>query len=189
MNSDGCRKWRHFLMKQTWKHIFNFLFLFCVILVSQNPVVAMALLPKRLFFRSTIMKGWNRLWARWIKDPQEGQFTGIHIMVHVLAGMSSLEIMPTVATTHWHAFTSTTLLLLQYRTGSQSWPWLCASHHLMRWRYFILTHPPKCKITQTIILITIKSESEANAFNIYNFKLPINCCFIVVVVGFAFCPF
>ena len=31
----------------------------------------------------------------------------------------------------------------------------------LRWKYFILTHPPKCKITQTIIFITIKSESEA----------------------------
>ena len=36
-------------------------YLFYVLLVSQNPVVAIALLPKRLSFRSTIMKAWHRL--------------------------------------------------------------------------------------------------------------------------------
>ena len=36
-------------------------YLFYVLLVSQNPGMASALLPKRLFFRSTIMKAWHRL--------------------------------------------------------------------------------------------------------------------------------
>ena len=36
-------------------------YLFYVLLVSQNPVVAIPLLPKRLSFRSTIMKAWHRL--------------------------------------------------------------------------------------------------------------------------------
>ena len=130
------------------------LYLFYVLLVSQNPVVVMALLPKRLFFRSIIMKAWHRLWARWGKHPHNGQFTGIHIMVHVLAGMSSLLSMPTVTTTQEHVWALTTLFHLQCRTGTQSWPELSTSH-LMRWRYFILTHPPKCKITQTILFITV----------------------------------
>ena len=81
-------------------------------------------------------------------------------MVHVLALMSSLEIMPTVTATQEHVWAITTPFHLQCRTGTQSWPGLRTSH-LMRWRYSILTHPAKCKITQTIIFITVKSESEA----------------------------
>ena len=117
-------------------------YLFYVLLVSQNPVVAGALLPMRLFFRSTIMKGWNRLWARWRKNTQEAQFTGFHILVQSLAIMSTLLIMPTVTTTQEHV-------------------WALSASFLMRWRYFILIHPAKYNITQTIIFITIKSESEA----------------------------
>ena len=135
-------------------------YLFYVLLVFQNPVVGMALLPKRLFFRSTIMKAWHRLWARWTKKTQDMQFTGVHFMVHVLAGVSSLEIMPAVTTTQKHVWAIATLFHQQCRTGAQSWPELCTSH-LMRWRYSILIHPAKCKITQTIIFITVKSESEA----------------------------
>ena len=148
-----------FLIKQTWKHIFNFLFLFWVLLVSQNPVVAMALLLKRLFFRSTMMKGWNRLWARWRKNTQGMQLTGFRIMVHPLPGVSPLDIMPAV-TSQEHTFARPTLLHLQCRTGSQSWPGLLTSH-LMRWRYFILTHPAKCKITQTILSYLLRLNLKA----------------------------
>ena len=59
-------------------------------------------------------------------------------MVHCLVMRSTLLIMPTVTATHTHALAGTTLLLLQCRTGTQSWPGLSTSH-LMRWRYFILT--------------------------------------------------
>ena len=43
---------------------------------------------------------------------------------------------------------------LQWRTGSQSWRGLDVVSHLMRWRYFILTHPPKCEITPTENIFT-----------------------------------
>ena len=135
-------------------------YLFYVLLVSQNPLVSGALLPKRLFFRSTIMKAWHRLWARSRKDTHERQFSGIHLLVQCLALMSSLMIMPIVTTTQQHFWAITTLFQLQQRTRTQSWPRLLTSH-LMRWRYSILTHPAKCKITQTIIFINVKSESEA----------------------------
>ena len=59
-------------------------------------------------------------------------------MVHGLVMTSTLLIMPTVTATHTHALAGTTLLLLQCRTRTQSWPGLSTSH-LMRWRYFILT--------------------------------------------------
>ena len=147
-------------MKQTWKHNYMKSFFFYVLLISQNPVVVMALLPKRTFFRSTIMKGWHRLWARWSQDSLGRQFSGFHILVQCLEMMSSF--MPTVTATQRqeHVWVITTLFHLQCRTTTQSWPGLCSSH-LMRWRYFISTHPAKCKITQTILFITIKSESEA----------------------------
>ena len=103
-------------------------------------------------------------------------------MVQVLALMSLLEIMPTVTATQERVWAITTLFHLQCRTGTQSWPGLSTSH-LMRWRYCILTHPPKCKITQTIIFITIKSESEAMGSLITQFKLLINCCFIDFFLG------
>ena len=144
-------------MKQTCKHIWKFSIFLYVLLVSQNPVVALALHPKRSFFRPTIMKSWHRLWARWSKDSQGRQFTGFHIMVHVLAMMSSLT---SLTGTQEHVWAITTLFHLQCRTTTQYWPGLCTSH-LMRWRYFILTHPAKCRLTQTIIFITINSENEA----------------------------
>ena len=122
----------------------------------------LALLPKRLFFPSTIMKAWHRLWARWGKNTHKGQFTGVQEMVHILPIMSTLLIMPTVTATQKHAWAISTLFHLQCRTGTQFWPGLRPSH-LMRRRYFILTHPAKYKRTQTIIhvFITVKSESEA----------------------------
>ena len=159
-----------FLLKQTWKHIQQWslffiiillllFYLFNVVLVSQNPVVAIALLPRRLFFRSTIMKAWHRLWASWRKNTQDWQLTGSQIMVHILPFVSTLLI---TATQEQSWTITTTLFHLQCRTAARSWPGLnIGTSHLMRWRYFILTHPAKCKITQTIIFITIKSESEA----------------------------
>ena len=121
-----------FLLKQTWKHIIVTIFfvsllllifyLFYVLLVSQNPVVAIALLPKRLFFRSTIMKAWHRLWARWRKNTQDGQFTGVQEMVHILPIMFTLLIMPTVTATKKHAWAISTLFHLQCRTRTQSRP-------------------------------------------------------------------
>ena len=63
---------------------------------------------------------------------------------------STLLIMPTVTETQSHALAMPTLLLLQCRTGSQSWPGLSTSH-LMRWRYFILTLLNKYKKNHFII--------------------------------------
>ena len=81
-------------------------------------------------------------------------------MVQVLPLVSTLMIMQTVTATQEHVWAIATLFHLQCRTSTQSWPGLSTSH-LMRWRYSILTHPAKCKITQTIIFITVKSEGEA----------------------------
>ena len=71
-------------------------------------------------------------------------------MVQGLVGTSTLLIMPTVTATHTHALAGTTLLLLQCRTRTQSWPGLSTSH-LMRWRYFILTLLNKYKKNHFII--------------------------------------
>ena len=71
-------------------------------------------------------------------------------MVHGLVQTSTLLIMPTVTATHAHALAGTTLLLLQCRTRTQSWPGLSTSH-LMRWRYFILTLLNKYKKNHFII--------------------------------------
>ena len=71
-------------------------------------------------------------------------------MVHGLVWTSRLLIMPTVTAAHTQAFSGTTLLLLQCRTGTQSWPGLFSSH-LMRWRYFILTLLNKYKKNHFII--------------------------------------
>ena len=60
-------------------------------------------------------------------------------MVQCLVWTSSLLIMPTVTAAHTHALAGTTLLLLQCRTSTESWPGLFLTSHLMRWRYFILT--------------------------------------------------
>ena len=79
-------------------------------------------------------------------------------MVHILALVSTLM---TVTATQEHVWAIATLFHLQCRTRTQSWPGLLSTSHLMRWRYSILTHPAKYKITQTIIFITVKSESEA----------------------------
>ena len=49
---------------------------------------------------------------------------------------------------HTHPWVRTTLLQLQW-TRPISWRGLEGIFHLMRWRYFIWTHPAKCKITRT----------------------------------------
>ena len=108
----------------------------------------MASLARRLFFQLAIRKSWIPLWVRW--GGYTGQFTGGQGMVHALVITSRLLIMPTITTTHTHALAGTTLLRLQCRTGTQSWPGLCASH-LMRWRYFILTLLNKYKKNHFII--------------------------------------
>ena len=108
----------------------------------------MASLPRRLFFQLAIRKNWIPLWVRW--GGQTRQFTGCHGMVQCLVLTSTLLIMPTVTATHTQALAWPTLLLLQYRIPTQSWPGLTASH-LMRWRYFILTPLNKYKKNHFII--------------------------------------
>ena len=71
-------------------------------------------------------------------------------MVHTLVMTSTLLIMPTVTATHKHTLACPTLLLLQCRTRTQSWPGLFSSH-LMRWRYFILNLLNKYKKNHFII--------------------------------------
>ena len=110
--------------------------------------MAMDSLARRLFFQLAIKRNWIPLSVRW--SGQTEQFTGCHGLVHFLVGTSTLLIMPTVTATHTHALSGPTLLLLQCRTGTQSWPGLCASH-LMRWRYFILTLLNKYKKNHFII--------------------------------------
>ena len=105
-------------------------------------------LARRLFFQSAIKKNWIPLWVRW--GVQAGQLTGCQGLVQCLVLTSTLLIMPTVTATHSHALAGTTLLLLQCRTRSQSWPGLGPSH-LMRWRYFILTLLNKYKKNHFII--------------------------------------
>ena len=100
--------------------------------------------PMRLSFLSTIMKAWHRFWARWSQDTQERQLKGLKIMVQSLVRTSSFLLI----STHKHPWARTTLLHLQWK-GSISWRGLDGISHLMRWRYFIWTHPAKCKITRT----------------------------------------
>ena len=110
--------------------------------------MAMDSLARRLFFQLAIKRNWIPLSVRW--SGQKEQFTGCHGLVHFLVGTSTLLIMPTVTATHTHALAGTTLLLLQCRTRTQSWPGLSASH-LTRWRYFILTLLNKYKKNHFII--------------------------------------
>ena len=105
--------------------------------------------PTHLSFLSTILKGWHRFWARWSKKRQQWQLTGIHIMVQSLVTTSSFILMPAVSASHKQAWACTTLFQLQWMTCIQSWRGLDNISHQMRWRYFILTHPTKCKITRT----------------------------------------
>ena len=100
--------------------------------------------PTRLSFLSTIMKRWHRFWARWSQNTQEQQLTIVHILVQSLVRTSSFILMPN----HTHPWVRTTLLQLQW-TRPISWRGLEGIFHLMRWRYFIWTHPAKCKITRT----------------------------------------
>ena len=114
-------------------------------------MVNMAKPPTHLSFLSTIVRGWHRLWARWMDNTKQWQFTGIQVMVHVLVITSSLK--PKSASRD-HTWTGTTLFQLQWRwrTRPKSWGGLEDTFHLIRWRYFILTHPAKsrhCKITGT----------------------------------------
>ena len=100
--------------------------------------------PMRLSFLSTIMKAWHRFWARWSQDTQEWLLKGLEIMVQSLVRTSSFLLI-------WnqkHPWACTTLLQLQW-TRTISWRGLDGISHLMRWRYFIWTHPAKCKITRT----------------------------------------
>ena len=108
----------------------------------------MASLARRLYFQLAIKKNWIPLWVRW--GGQTGQFTGGHGLVQSLVMTSTLLIMPTVTATQAQALAGTTLLLLQCRTRTQSWPGLCRSH-LMRWRYFILTQLNKYKKNHFVI--------------------------------------
>ena len=124
-------------------------------------MVAMRKPPTRLSFPSTIMKGWYRFWARWSQNRQKGQFWGIHFMVQILVRTSSFILMPALSAPHKHAWVRTTLFHPQWRTGAQSWRGLDCIFHLMRWRYFILTHPAKFKITWTEF-----NWKWSNAFNI-----------------------
>ena len=108
------------------------------------------LLPKRLFFPSIIVKGWHHLWARWSQQRQERQLRGIYITVQTLVRTSSFMLKQRENTSQKQAWAATTLFQLQWRIrAAQSWSGNIVTSHLMRWRYFILTHPPKCKITRT----------------------------------------
>ena len=115
----------------------------------------MALLWKRLFFPSKIVKGWHHLWARWSQEGQERQLRGVHIMVQTLVRTSSFMLKQAEKGIQKQAWAATTLFQLQWRTCPQSWPdlegWMGNNDtsHLMRWRYFILTQPSKCQITRT----------------------------------------
>ena len=100
--------------------------------------------PMRLSFLSTIMKGWHRFWARWSQDTQDGQLKGLDIMVQSLVRTSSFLL----TSTHKHPWACTTLLHLQW-TRTISWRGVDGISHLMRWRYFIWTHPANCKTTGT----------------------------------------
>ena len=113
--------------------------------------MAMALLSKRLFFPSKIVKGWHHLWARWSKEAQERQLKGKDIMVQRLVRISSFMLKKAEKAPQKQSWARTTLFQVQWATrAAQSWPGnIVVSSHLMRWRYFILTHPLECKITRT----------------------------------------
>ena len=98
----------------------------------------------RLSFLSTIMKAWHRFWARWSQTTQERQLKGLQIMVQSLVRTSSFLLIANQK----HPWAGTTLLHLQW-TRPISWRGLDWNSNLMRWRYFIWTHPAKCKITRT----------------------------------------
>ena len=124
-------------------------------------MVALAKPPTHLSFLSTIMKGWHRLWARWSENTKHWQFTGIQMMVQRLVTTSSLKPKSASQQQDW---ARPTLFHLQWRTASQSWRGLERTSHLIRWRYFILTHPAKsrqCKITGTEL-----NWKRSHAFNI-----------------------
>ena len=103
-------------------------------------VVALAKPTTHLSFLSTIVKGWHRLWAGWSQNSKHWQFTGIQIMVQRLVTTSSLT--PKSASQQ-QAWARLTLFHLQWRTAPQSWRGVERTFHLIRWRYFILTHPAK----------------------------------------------
>ena len=118
--------------------------------------------PTRLSFLSTILEGWHRLWVRWSQNIQDRQLRGIQFMVQNLVRTSSFILMPGISIYQKLAWAWSTLIHLQSRTPSRSWPGLRTSHLIRwRWRYFILTHPAKCKITRTEF-----SWKLSDAFNI-----------------------
>ena len=123
--------------------------------------MAMAKPPTHLSFLSTIVKGWHRLWATWSQNTKHWQFTGIQIMVQRL--VTTLSLMPKSASQE-HTWARSTLFQLQWRTSTQSWRGLERTSYLIRWRYFILTHPAKsrqCKLTGTEL-----NSKRSHAFNI-----------------------
>ena len=122
----------------------------------------MAKPPTRLSFRSTILKDWHRFWARWSQKRQKMQFLGIHVVVQCLVMTSSFILMPALWAPHKQAWARTTLFQLPWKTGALSWRGLDGLSHLMRWSYFILTHPTKCKITRT----EFYNWKRSDAFNI-----------------------
>ena len=142
--------------------------------------------PTHLSFLSTILKGWHRFWARWSKKRQEWQLTGVHIMVQSLVTTSSFIWMPTLWTPQKQAWACTTLFQLPWKTGAQSWRGLDSISHLMKWRYFILTHPAKCKITRTefnwkrsdAFNLTQASNQFFFAFSFFSFFFLFGFCFI-----------
>ena len=101
-------------------------------------------------FPSTIVKGWHRFGARWSQQMQERQLRRLYIMAQSLVWTSSFMLKRRENTSQEQAWATTTLFQRQWRTrAAQSWPGNMVPSHLMRWRYSILTHPPKCKITRT----------------------------------------
>ena len=142
----------------------------------------MAPLARRLFFQLAIKKNWIPLWVRWWDHTR--QFTAGHGLVQPLAVMTStLLIMPTVTATHTHALAITTLLLLQCRTGTQSWPGVITSH-LMRWRYFILTLLNKYK--KNHFIITAKKHAAILTYLLPSKKCTSQCIFLDNVENLSF---
>ena len=133
--------------------------------------MAMDSLARRLFFQLAIKRNWIPLSVRW--SGQTEQFTGCHGLVHFLVGTSTLLIMPTVTATHTHALAGTTLLLLQCRTRTQSWPGLSASH-LTRWRYFIIS------------LFTAKKHAAILTYLLPSKKCTSQCIFLDNVENLSF---
>ena len=83
------------------------------------------------------------------KRIQKRPSTGVQLMVQCLVRTFSFFLTPRMASCHTQSLAITTLFQLQWWPSWQTWAGIKGSSHLMRWRYFILTHPAKCKITRT----------------------------------------